>query len=73
MSEAKKLKLATIHDVLPCEIFVLILKKLGYNSIKSVRLTCKKWKVITDDFNLVKAALGIEIGKTTLIAIACNV
>ena len=72
MSEAKRLKLATIHDVLPCEIFVLILKKLGYNSIKNVRLTCKKWKMITDDFNLVKAALGIDKLLTILIPIVCK-
>ena len=56
--KSKKLKIALIHEILPTEIFVIILKKLGSKSISFARLTCKKWKKVIDDFGLVKAAMG---------------
>ena len=56
--KSKKLKLAAIHEILPIEILVMILKKLGYKSLSFARLTCKEWKKVIDDFGLAKAALG---------------
>ena len=47
-----------IHELLPTEIFVMILKKLGYKSLCNASLTCKKWKKVIDDFGLMKPALG---------------
>ena len=57
-TKSKKLKLAAIHEILPTEIIVIILKKLGYKSVSFARLTCKKLKKVIDDFGLAKDALG---------------
>ena len=54
MAEAKRLKLSLIHDTLPNEIFVKILKMLGYKSIKNALATSKRWKQIIDDFKIVE-------------------
>ena len=43
-----------IHEVLPNEIFIMILKNLSYKSINVSRGTCKDWKDIIDRFELVK-------------------
>ena len=51
-------RLDVIHEIIPIEIFVMILKKLGYKSLGNARLTCKKWKKVIDDFGLMKPALG---------------
>ena len=56
--ESKKLKLAAIHEILPIEIFVMILKKLGYKSLGKAKLTCREWKKVIDDFGLRKFAIG---------------
>ena len=47
-----------VHEILPTEMFVMILKKLGYKSLCNASLTCKKWKKVIDDFGLAKIALG---------------
>ena len=47
-----------VNELLPAEIFVMILKKLGYKSLCNASLTCKKWKKVIDDFGLMKPALG---------------
>ena len=47
-----------IHEVLPPEIFVKILKKLGYKSIGVARGTCQHWKKVIDSYELIKAAKG---------------
>ena len=52
----KRLKLAAIHEILPQEIFVMILKKLRHKSISVAMGTCKYWKKVIEDFNLVKIA-----------------
>ena len=57
-NKSKKLKLAAIHELLPTEILVMILKKLGFKSLSFARLTCKEWKKVIDDFGLMKPALG---------------
>ena len=54
--KAKRMKLAAIHEILPQEIFVMILKKLRHKSITVAMGTCKHWKKVIEDFNLVKIA-----------------
>ena len=56
MAQAKKFKIAPIHEILPQEILVMILKKLGYDSITVARSTCQNWKKVIDDFKLMKVA-----------------
>lgn len=56
MGKAKKLKFAPIHEILPQEIFIIILEKLDYNAINVARIVCHKWKKVIDDFKLVKVA-----------------
>ena len=56
MAQAKKFKIAPIHEILPQEIFVIVLKKLGYDSISVAQSTCQKWKKVIDDFKLMKVA-----------------
>ena len=56
MAEENPLRLAVIHDTLPTEIFVKILKLLDFNNILLARRTCKDWKRIIDVFKLVKEA-----------------
>ena len=52
----KRLKLAAIHEILPQEILVMIFKKLGYKSLDHARDTCKHWRKVVDDFNLLEPA-----------------
>ena len=52
MPKFKKCKLAPIHEVIPQEILVMILKKLCLKSIGIARGTCKKWKNVIDDFKI---------------------
>ena len=56
MAKAKRVKLSLVHETLPNEIFVKILKMLGYKSIKNALATCKRWKQIINDFKIVEAA-----------------
>ena len=58
VSEVKDLTLAAIHEILPTEIFVMILKKLGYKSLGKAKLTCREWKKVIDNFGLRKFAIG---------------
>ena len=58
MAENKVLDSPKIHEVLPLEVFVNILKKLDYKSITNAKRTCKQWKKIIEDFKLVEAALS---------------
>ena len=53
MASAKSLQLATI---LPKEILVMIFKKLGYKSLSLARDSCKNWRKVIDDFNLLEPA-----------------
>ena len=67
VSEVKDLTLAAIHEILPTEIFVMILKKLGSKSIWNAKLTCREWKKVIDDFRIMKSAIGkFESFKTLL-------
>ena len=49
---AKKLKLAVIHEIIPEEIFVMILKKLDFKSLAMIRGVCSKWKNVIEGFEL---------------------
>ena len=52
MAEATNSK--EIHEILPTEIFVNILKRLDFKSIVNAKRTCKNWKKIIEDFKLVE-------------------
>ena len=58
MATIKRLKLAAIHEILPQEILVMIFKKLGYKSLNFARDSCKHWRKVIDDFNLLEPASG---------------
>ena len=48
----KELKLAAIHEIIPEEIFVMILKKLDFKSLAMARGTCTEWRNVIDGFEL---------------------
>ena len=52
MGEVKINSIYKIHDVLPEEIFVMILKKLDYKSLIISRDTCARWRAVIDGFEL---------------------
>ena len=56
--EAKRLKITTINTVLPPEMIEQILKFLNYKDIYQSLLTCKIWKEIIINGNLLKKASG---------------
>ena len=55
---ASTLQKSVIHNILPQEIFVKILKKVNFECISLARLTCKQWKRVIDAFKIVKAISG---------------
>ena len=57
-SVAKELELALIHEILPTEIFVMILKKMGFKSLGNAKLTCREWRNVIHSFGLREAAIG---------------
>lgn len=54
--EVKRIRLteAVIHDLLPKEMLVKILKELDYKSICIARRTCKFWNEVIVKFEVVK-------------------
>ena len=60
MAKTKVLKVKPIqfHDILPTEIFIMILKKLNYKSICLARVICKQWKKVIDNFKIVDACMA---------------
>ena len=57
MAEATKLMNAsTIHEILPVEVFVNILKRLDFKSIVAAKRICKAWKDVIEKFGLVEMA-----------------
>ena len=50
--QAKKLKLAAIHEIIPEEIFIMILKKLDFKNLVMARGVCLKWRNVIDGFEL---------------------
>ena len=47
-----------IHEALPREIFVMILRNLSYKSINVARGTCTHWRNVIDSFNVVEKIWG---------------
>ena len=58
ITEAKKMELSTIHEILPPEMVEKILKVVNYKDIYQSQLVCKRWKEIIDKGNLKKKATG---------------
>ena len=58
MAKTKVLKVKPIHDILPTEIFNMILKKLNYKSICLARVVCKQWKKVIGNFKIVDACMA---------------
>ena len=56
MQQEKRIKLTSIHAILPQEIFVMVLKKLGFKSATISRRVCHYWNRIIVDFQLAEAA-----------------
>ena len=56
MADATTLNVSTIHEILPTEIFVDILKRLDFKSITNAKGACKEWKKIIENFKLVEEA-----------------
>ena len=56
MNKEKRIKLAPIHEILPQEIIVMILKNLGFKSVTISRRVCHYWNRIIVDFQLAEAA-----------------
>ena len=49
---SKKLRIALIHEIIPEEIMVLILKKLDYQTLICADGVCAKWSQIIVRYNL---------------------
>ena len=49
-----------IHEVLPKEIFLKILRLLNYETLCLARRTCIYWYKIIEQFDLVKSAAGMS-------------
>ena len=47
-----------INEVFPAEMLEKILKMLDYKSLGNARLTCKHWKLIIDNCNIMEEALS---------------
>ena len=47
---------STIHQFLPVEVFVNILKKLDFKSVVAAKRICKRWKEVIEEFRLVEMA-----------------
>ena len=56
MQQEKRIQLTSIHAILPQEIFVMILKKLGFKSVTISRRVCHYWNRIIVDFQLTEVA-----------------
>ena len=51
-SPIKKLRFAMIHQIIPEEIMVLILKKLDYQGLAIAHKVCVKWRELIHGFDL---------------------
>ena len=58
MAGTHKLEQKVIHEILPLEVFVKVLKKLGYKNIRTAKGTCKKWVQVIQGFRIVEAILS---------------
>ena len=51
-SPIEKSRFAMVHQILPEEIMVLILKKLDYQTLTSAFTVCVKWRELIHGFDL---------------------
>ena len=58
MTEAKRLRLSVIQDILPPEMVEKILKLLHIKDLCQAQVICRRWKEIIDKGNLIKKASG---------------
>ena len=56
LSCEKKNIFLSINKVLPAEMLTEILEKLDFGSLRSARLTCKYWKQLIDNSNVMEEA-----------------
>ena len=52
MAEENTLDFPFINEILPSEMLETILKMLDVKSLVNARLTCKHWKLIIDNCNI---------------------
>ena len=45
-------RIAMIHEIIPKEIMVLILKKLDFQTLTTARKVCAKWRNLIHGFDL---------------------
>ena len=58
MVEANKIKYSVMENILPPEMVEKILKLLTFKDICRAQLTCKRWKEIIDQCNLMTKVKG---------------
>ena len=56
LAEEKKMDLSPIKQVLPTEVLKKVLEKLNFKSLYFAMQTCKSWRDIIHEFELVKKA-----------------
>ena len=56
--ERKRIMFQSINQVLPTEMLKKILEFLDIKSLFFAKLSCKRWKAIIDEFELVKKAMS---------------
>ena len=58
MAEENTIDFPSINEVFPAEILKKILEWLDIMSLVNARLTCKRWKLIIDNCNIMEEALS---------------
>ena len=56
--DTKEINKAKINEVFPAEILKKILELLDIKNLVIARLTCKRWKLIIDNCNIIEEALS---------------
>ena len=58
MAEENTIDFPLINEVFPAEILTIILEWLDIKSLVNARLTCKRWKLIIDNYDILEKALS---------------
>ena len=58
MAEENTIDFPSINEVFPAEILKIILEWLDIKSLVNARLTCKRWKQIIDNCDILEKALS---------------
>ena len=58
MAEENAIDFPLINEVFPAEILKIILEWLDIKSLLNARLTCKHWKLIIDNCDIMEKALS---------------